>query len=426
MTTATWRLGALDPLGSLDELEPLREVVGDARVVAVGEAAHGQSEYGSAHFAVLRFLVERLGFTVFALESGFSEGLLVERFVTGAVAGDALGVAWYGMTYGMGASREMADRLQWMRDHNARAAVPVHYVGVDLPGGCGAVAPALGTVRSALAPLDAALAALVVAVEEAVSAVDAADAAAAATRYAALTAAQRDAITLALAALHARVATLAHTYRSLAGPEHVATALHELELALWLDRHWRWADADPSLAGEPVGGAVVAGMPRDAGMAATVEWLLGRRPEARVLLVAANGHVQRIASGFGTTGPLAPCGAHLADVLGEAYLSIGVTAQRGETVSLVPDVAAPGGSRVVPTPLPEPEDGSVEAAVVGGEGAVLRDLRRAPVGADRLRHWERFRRVDVDRAHDAVIVLPHVRVMERPAQPDRPEALRRS
>jgi hypothetical protein len=50
---------------------------------------------------------------------------------------------------------------------------------------------------------------------------------------------------------------------------------------------------------------------------------------------------------------------------------------------------------------------------------VLRDLRRAPVGADRLRNWESFRTVDVDRAHDAVIVLPSVGLIERPPEPPR-------
>lgn len=61
------------PDGPLDDLEVLREIVGDARVVAVGEGAHFVEEFSRARQRVLRFLAERCGFTVFAMEFGFSE-----------------------------------------------------------------------------------------------------------------------------------------------------------------------------------------------------------------------------------------------------------------------------------------------------------------------------------------------------------------
>lgn len=68
------RLSTIDPDAPLDDLEPLREVIGDARVVAVGEGAHFVAELGAVEARVVRFLVERCGFGVLALELGFQDG----------------------------------------------------------------------------------------------------------------------------------------------------------------------------------------------------------------------------------------------------------------------------------------------------------------------------------------------------------------
>lgn len=49
------------------DLEPLREVVGDARLVGLGESAHWSAELTGLRDRVLRFLVADLGFSIFAL-----------------------------------------------------------------------------------------------------------------------------------------------------------------------------------------------------------------------------------------------------------------------------------------------------------------------------------------------------------------------
>jgi erythromycin esterase len=78
------KLATLDPHAPLDELEPLREIVGDARVVAVGESAHFVEEFSLTRARVLRFLAERCGFTVFAFEFGFSEAFALDQWLQGA------------------------------------------------------------------------------------------------------------------------------------------------------------------------------------------------------------------------------------------------------------------------------------------------------------------------------------------------------
>lgn len=55
-------------------LTGLTELVGDARVVAIGENSHCISEFTALRERVLRLLVTELDFGVVACESGFAEG----------------------------------------------------------------------------------------------------------------------------------------------------------------------------------------------------------------------------------------------------------------------------------------------------------------------------------------------------------------
>lgn len=78
-------LRTLDDKASLDDLEPLRDIIGEARVVAIGEGAHFVSEFASARIRLLRFLVERCGFTMLVASNEFSRGpgfLVTRRFAS--------------------------------------------------------------------------------------------------------------------------------------------------------------------------------------------------------------------------------------------------------------------------------------------------------------------------------------------------------
>jgi erythromycin esterase len=48
-------------------MSPLRSVVGEARIVAMGEATHGSREFFQMKHRMLEFLAEKMGFTVFAI-----------------------------------------------------------------------------------------------------------------------------------------------------------------------------------------------------------------------------------------------------------------------------------------------------------------------------------------------------------------------
>src|SRR3954453_4330111 len=96
-------LETIDPAAPFDDLEPLAERLATARVIAIGENAHLVSEFYLLRHRLQRFLAERLGFTGYAMETGFSEGLAVDAWVRGAgAAGDLRALADENITYTMG------------------------------------------------------------------------------------------------------------------------------------------------------------------------------------------------------------------------------------------------------------------------------------------------------------------------------------
>ncbi|MEV4899196.1 erythromycin esterase family protein, partial [Nonomuraea sp. NPDC055795] len=107
---------SLDPMAPLDDLEPLLDLVGDARVVAIGESSHHVREFYLLRHRLLRFLVERRGFTVYALEAPFTDAHTIDAWVRGG-PGTVEQVASAGIDHGMGDCREMHDLLRWMREH---------------------------------------------------------------------------------------------------------------------------------------------------------------------------------------------------------------------------------------------------------------------------------------------------------------------
>ena len=63
------------------DLGPLLERIGDARVVLLGEATHGTSEFYRMRARITRELIERRGFTAVAVEADWPDAAAVDRYV---------------------------------------------------------------------------------------------------------------------------------------------------------------------------------------------------------------------------------------------------------------------------------------------------------------------------------------------------------
>ncbi|MEV7466812.1 erythromycin esterase family protein [Streptomyces kronopolitis] len=403
-------LTTLDPHRPVDDLEPLREIVGSARVVAVGEGAHFVEEFTRARQRVVRFLAERCGFTVLALEFGFSEAFPLDRWLQGE--GDDAGLAEVNpaaVTWGAG------DLMRWLRHHNRTSGHPLRFAGIDVPEAGGQLRPALDPVAGYLREVDPdALPVLEAALEISDRFLHGvASGAAAAPRYARLDPAEQDALTAALARLLLRMRGAEPLYVARGGQSGFDIARRRMEAACHTDYMYQAMNALQS------GRSSVADLSvREIYMAESVRWHLDRaEPGARVVLVAHNAHIQKTAQE--PDGPVIalPMGRHLHRMLGEDYRAVAVTHTADHVPEMYPDDSTAAGFTLAEARLGPPEPGGVEAALIDaglGDGITLTDLRRSPRDAqgvpllDRIRMQSSVQRVRIPAAFDAVLAVPSV------------------
>jgi erythromycin esterase len=110
------RLETVQAGSNLDDLAPFGRAVGDARIVALGEASHGTREFFQLKHRLLEYLVKEKGFTVFAIEANWPESLAVDRYIkTGE--GDPR-AALSGMYFWTWNTQEVFEMIEWMRAWN--------------------------------------------------------------------------------------------------------------------------------------------------------------------------------------------------------------------------------------------------------------------------------------------------------------------
>jgi erythromycin esterase len=125
-------LNSTNPESALDDLRPLQRVIGDAQIVAMGEATHGTREFFQLKHRMLEFLVEKMGFTVFAIEGNWPESLAVNDYVLNGNGDPAEALA--GMYFWSGDTQEMLDLIRWMRRYNENPAhrKKLKFLGFDM------------------------------------------------------------------------------------------------------------------------------------------------------------------------------------------------------------------------------------------------------------------------------------------------------
>ncbi|WP_435970941.1 erythromycin esterase family protein [Streptomyces sp. Qhu_M48] len=118
----------------LTDLRPLDRMIGSAKVVGIGEATHSSAEFFTAKHRIFEHLVERQGFTTFALEAPWSTGLLVDEWVrTGRGDIRAIMRDEFQESYRLWNTEEYLDLFRWMRQHNRlHPEHQVRFMGNDL------------------------------------------------------------------------------------------------------------------------------------------------------------------------------------------------------------------------------------------------------------------------------------------------------
>jgi erythromycin esterase len=110
-------LTTADPSKPLTDLGFLDNFVRGATIVGLGEATHGTSEFFHMKHRLLRYLVEREGFTIFAIEANMPECYRLNEYVlSGQGDPEMLLKGIYFWTWN---TQEVLDMIKWMRAYNA-------------------------------------------------------------------------------------------------------------------------------------------------------------------------------------------------------------------------------------------------------------------------------------------------------------------
>jgi erythromycin esterase-like protein len=129
---------AVHPLtGSAGDYDPLLQVVGDSRMVLLGEASHGTHEFYRERARITRRLIEERGFSAVAVEADWPDAYRVNRWVRWAgkdkSGRDALG-DFKRFPRWMWRNRDVLDFIEWLRVHNRERSPErrVGFYGLDL------------------------------------------------------------------------------------------------------------------------------------------------------------------------------------------------------------------------------------------------------------------------------------------------------
>ena len=111
-------------------MQPLKKVVGDARIVSLGEATHGTREFFQLKHRMLEFLATQMGFTIFSIEANMPEAYRLNDYVLNG-KGDPVKLI-KGMYFWTWDTQEVLDMVLWMREFNKSGKGRVEFTGFDM------------------------------------------------------------------------------------------------------------------------------------------------------------------------------------------------------------------------------------------------------------------------------------------------------
>ena len=285
------------------DLQKLKSIIGDSRIVALGEATHGTKEFFQMKHRITEFLASEMGFTMFAIEANMPEAYRVNDYVlTGKGDPRELLKGMYFWTWN---TQEVLDMIAWMRSFNASGKGRIQFVGFDTqtPG------VALDIVRSYVSKTDPAYVRHLDSLQIALDSINAA------------TKQGRSSLTFAQRALQTSNDLVNH----LAATRSLYEAKEDPGGVEWIIQNARIVDQAMLLSlhtNDRFGMRI-----RDSSMAANFSWILDSAPDStRIVLWAHNGHVTKHEGRMGS---------FLTQRYGKKYLAIAQTCYSGRYTARV-------------------------------------------------------------------------------------------
>ncbi|MEW2393369.1 erythromycin esterase family protein [Streptomyces venezuelae] len=355
------------PLGDLDAVV---RMVGDARVVGLGEASHSGHEFFTLKQRTFKKLVATRGFTTFALEASWSTGLRLDAYVVHGVGDPAeiMREEFQGQ-YVFWNTEEYLDLIRWMRHYNLSHPdrPTLHFVGNDLGYAGPEAFDQVGEYVRAYRPD---LARRVEALYEGLRPAAGTQAGAWMGRQLGKDVASRE-------AERDRAARVLTLLRDAGRPEGAAGGR-----ASRATRAYEWAVQNATAVAQSFTGYAFPAEQfpermryRDRIMAENTAWWLDRTG-GKILLASNNGHVAYVSDSPQEFPE--PTGAFLRERLGAKYVNIGLTFGRG-SINALPDFTAQVPRTYAVPPAPAGHNEHTLDRVRYEDYAL--DLRTAPAAA---------------------------------------------
>lgn len=114
--------------GKVDDIS----VPEQTRIVALGEATHGNADFQQLKLEVFKLMVEKYGVRAFALEADYGGCEAVNRYIHGGKGTDREAAA--ALEFTLYRTEQMAQLIAWMREYNATAAEgeDLRFYGFDM------------------------------------------------------------------------------------------------------------------------------------------------------------------------------------------------------------------------------------------------------------------------------------------------------
>jgi protein-L-isoaspartate(D-aspartate) O-methyltransferase len=143
---------ASEPLPAVDDpaFGALFDRLGRSRLVLLGEASHGTSEFYRARAAITRRIVERHGFTIVAVEADWPDAAAVDRYVRDRSHAGPADRPFERFPIWMWRNTDVAALVDWMRRHNEQKppAERAGFFGLDIYNMRGSIAAVLAYLDS--------------------------------------------------------------------------------------------------------------------------------------------------------------------------------------------------------------------------------------------------------------------------------------
>ena len=114
-------------------LDNLLERIGDAKVVLLGEASHGTSEFYTMRQEITKALIEKKGFNLVCAEADWSDAEQINNYVRNQYQSQDW-IPFARFPEWMWKNKEVLEFVEWLKKHNTKRNNTIGFYGLDLYG----------------------------------------------------------------------------------------------------------------------------------------------------------------------------------------------------------------------------------------------------------------------------------------------------